>query len=415
MNTAGTTGQGFLPFQPGPLTVAAFIAKWQKSTQSERASAQSHFRDLCGLLGQPDPSSDPDGADYAFEKSVTKIGGGAGYADVWKRSHFAWEYKGKHKNLVDAYKQLLGYREALDNPPLLVVCDLARFEVHTNFTDTAKKVYAFGLADLLADDPTPTCSLAPLDVLRALFEDPERLRPARTTSQVTEEAAAKFSRLAESLRASGNEAQPTAKFLIRLLFCLFAEDVGLLPGKLLTRLLEITRHRPEVFARRLGVLFGAMASGGDFGEHDIKHFNGGLFQDADVLPLTREDLTTLFDAAKLDWDSIEPSIFGTLFERGLDPAKRAQLGAHYTSRSDILLIVEPVLMAPPAPPVAASAIGSAGADAATGGRNIARGGVGQRRPAEAAARLQHRDRRRARAGPGLRQRQLPVCRPARAS
>jgi type II restriction/modification system DNA methylase subunit YeeA len=341
-----STGQGLFSFGAGPPTIAAFITKWQKSTQSERASAQSHFRDLCDLLGQPDPSSDPGGEDYAFEKSVTKIGGGAGYADVWKRSHFAWEYKGKHKNLVDAYKQLLNYREALDNPPLLVVCDLARFEVHTNFTDTAKKVYAFSLADLLSDEPTPTCSLPPMDVLRALFEDPERLRPARTTSQVTEEAAAQFSRLAESLRARGHDAQATAQFLIRLLFCLFAEDVGLLPGKLLSRLVERTRYRPDVFARRLAVLFAAMSGGGDFGEHDIKHFNGGLFQNADVLEVTREDLATLLDAARLDWDSIEPSVFGTLFERGLDPAKRAQLGAHYTSRADILLVVEPVLMAP---------------------------------------------------------------------
>ncbi len=341
-----STGQGLLSFGAGPPTVAAFIAKWQKSTQSERASAQSHFRDLCDLLGQPDPSSDPGGEEYAFEKGVTKVGGGSGYADVWKRHHFAWEYKGKHKNLVDAYTQLLGYREALDNPPLLVVCDLARFEVHTNFTDTAKRVYAFGLADLLLDAPTPTCALPPMDVLRALFEDPERLRPERTTSQVTEEAAAKFSRLAESLRARGCEAQATAQFLIRLLFCLFAEDVGLLPGKLLSRLVENTRHRPDVFARRLSVLFAAMSGGGDFGEHDIKHFNGGLFGNADVLPLTGDDLGTLLDAAKLDWDSIEPSVFGTLFERGLDPAKRAQLGAHYTGRADILLVVEPVLMAP---------------------------------------------------------------------
>ena len=340
------SGQGSLLFRPGPLTVVEFISKWQQSTQSERASAQSHFRDLCALLEQPDPSSDPDGAGYAFEKSVTKTGGGAGYADVWKRHQFAWEYKGKHKNLVDAYRQLLNYREALENPPLLVVCDLARFEVHTNFTDTAKKVYAFSLADLLMDAPTPSCSLPPMAVLRALFEDPQRLRPERTTSQVTEEAAAKFSRLAESLRARGNEAPATAQFLIRLLFCLFAEDVGLLPAGLLSRLLEITRYHPEKFARRLSTLFGAMAGGGDFGEHDIKHFNGGLFQDADVLELTREDLAVLLDAAKLDWDSIEPSIFGTLFERGLDPAKRAQLGAHYTSRSDILLLVEPVLMAP---------------------------------------------------------------------
>ena len=344
---SGTThNQGLLNFQPGPMTIAAFITKWQKSTQTERASAQSHFRDLCQLLVQPDPSTDATGEDYAFEKNVTKTGGRSGFADVWKRSHFAWEYKGKHKNLVDAYKQLLTYREDLGNPPLLVVCDLARFEVHTNFTDTAKKVYAFSLADLLSEEPTPTCSLPPMDVLRALFEDTDRLKPERTTSQVTEDAAAQFSRLAESLRTRGNEPQKTAQFLIRLLFCLFSEDVGLLPGRLLTRIVEGTRFHPDKFGRRLAVLFAAMSGGGDFGEHDIKHFNGGLFHDAEVLALTQQDLAVLLDAAKLDWDSIEPSIFGTLFERGLDPAKRAQLGAHYTSRADILLIVEPVLMAP---------------------------------------------------------------------
>jgi len=333
-------------FQPGPLSVAEFITRWQKSTVSERAAAQPHFLDLCRLLGQPEPSSDPTGASYAFEKGVTKIGGGQGFADVWLRGHFAWEYKGKHKNLVEAYKQLLTYREDLENPPLLVVCDLNRFEVHTNFTDTVKAVYAFTLADLLADAPTPTCPLAPLEVLRALWEGPERLRPDRTTAQVTEAAAAQFSRLAESLRARGHGAQESAQFLIRLLFCLFAEDVGLLPGDLLSRLVERTRARPEVFARRLAVLFAAMSGGGDFGEHDIKHFNGGLFTGAEVLALTREDLAALWEASKLDWADIEPSIFGTLFERGLDPGKRAQLGAHYTGRADILLLVEPVLMAP---------------------------------------------------------------------
>ena len=119
MSTGSNSGQGALLFRPGPLTVAEFIGRWQQSTQSERASAQSHFQALCTLLEQPDPSSDPssdpDSADYAFEKIVTKTGCGAGYADMWKRSHFAWEYKGKHKNLVDAYRQLLDCREALDN------------------------------------------------------------------------------------------------------------------------------------------------------------------------------------------------------------------------------------------------------------------------------------------------------------
>ena len=328
------------------MTVAEFVHTWQKSTNSERASAQSHFLQVCRLLGQPEPSSDPTGEAYAFEKGVAKTGGGQGFADVWRRGCFAWEYKGKKKNLSDAYDQLLKYREALDNPPLLVVCDLDRFEVHTNFTGTAKRVFAFTLADLLPNAPTDKCALPPLDVLRALFEDPQRLHPDQTASYVTQEAARSFARLAGSLQARGHDPHPVSRFLIRLLFCLFAEDVGLLPAGLFTTLVERTRARPEQFGERVGALFAAMATGGAFGVEDIKHFNGGLFTDAQALPLTRDDLAILSTCGALDWASIEPSVFGTLFERSLDPAKRARLGAHYTGRDDILLLVEPVLMAP---------------------------------------------------------------------
>jgi len=167
---------------------------------------------------------------------------------------------------------------------------------------------------------------------------------------VTEAAAREFAQLAVSLQAAGAPPEQTAHFLMRLLFCLFAQDIGLLPPKLFTRLVEGARERPAEFGRRLRILFDAMASGGAFGEHDIAHFNGGLFAD-DAVPgapwaLTRDDLAVLQRACRLNWASVEPAIFGTLFERSLDPAKRAQLGTHYTSRADILLIVEPVLMAP---------------------------------------------------------------------
>ena len=332
------------------MILAQLIAKWQASQLTERAAAQSHFLDLCRVLGQPEPSSDPTGESYAFEKSVSKVGGkgsgGSGFADVWLRDRFAWEYKGKRKDLAGAYDQLLQYREELGNPPLLVVCDLNRFEVHTNFTATAKRVFAFTLAELGKNEPTADCRRPPLDVLRALFEDPDRLRPERTTAAITQEAARGFGRLALSLQGGGHDPHTVSRFLIRVLFCLFAEDVGLLPPGLFTALVEKTKARPGDFAQRLGLLFAAMAGGGGFGADDIKHFNGGLFNDAAVLPMTSQDLSTLAACAKLDWSSIEPSIFGTLFERSLDPASRAQLGAHYTSREDILLVVEPVLMAP---------------------------------------------------------------------
>lgn len=108
------------------MTPVEFAAKWAGSQATERAAAQEHFIDLCRMLGYPTPNeADPAGEWYAFEKGAEKLGGGDGFADVWKRGHFAWEYKGKKKDLVAAYKQLNDYREALENPPLLVVCDLA--------------------------------------------------------------------------------------------------------------------------------------------------------------------------------------------------------------------------------------------------------------------------------------------------
>lgn len=329
------------------VSLPQFVAKWAASTRTERAAAQEHYIDLCRLLGQPTPNeADPKGEFYAFEKGVTKTTGEDGFADVWYRGHFAWEYKGKRKDLKAAYQQLLLYREDLDNPPLLVVCDLDRFEIHTNFTDTRKHVFAFTLAELLGNETTATCSMPPLDVLRALFVDPGRLRPDQTAAQVAERAAAEFAELAERLRRRGADPHQAARFLMRLLFCLFAEDVGLLPRKLFETLVERTRVRPADFNARLKDLFAAMAHGGWFGVEDIRHFDGGLFADAETLPLTADDLSTLLSAAYLDWASVEPAIFGTLFERSLDPRKRAQIGAHYTSKADILMLVEPVLMAP---------------------------------------------------------------------
>ncbi len=329
------------------LDVPTFVARWQRSTLTERSAAQQHFLDLCTVLGEPTPAAtDPDGSFYTFEKGARKTSGAGGWADVWKRRYFAWEYKGKHKDLKAAYRQIQQYREDLESPPLLVVCDLNRFEVHTNYTNTVKTVYAFDLDDLLSNEPTPTCAWPPLEVLRAVFTNPELLRPNRTTNSVTEAAAREFATLADSLRLRDEDPEATAHFLMRLLFCLFAEDIGLLPERLFTTLIERTRTRPPDFTTRLGLLFAAMATGGSFGSEDIAYFNGGLFADAAVPALTSADLATLARAAALDWASIEPAIFGTLFERSLDPAKRSQLGAHYTSRDDILLIVEPVLMAP---------------------------------------------------------------------
>ena len=245
------------------LTVPEFVARWQNCALSERSAAQSHFINLCDVLGQPSPAEvDQEGNTYTFEKGVTKTSGEHAFADVWMRGYFAWEYKGKHKDLEAAYLQLLQYREDLENPPLLVVCDLDRFEVHTNYTNTLKQIYKFDLADLIPNQPTATCKLPPLEVLRAVFTDPSRLKPGQTTAQVTEAAATQFSKLAESLRSRGVPSERAAHFLMRLLFCLFSEDIGLLPDRLFTRLVESNWQRPAEFTKKLRQLFNAMA-----GEH----------------------------------------------------------------------------------------------------------------------------------------------------
>jgi len=316
-----------------------FVAKWSQATLKESSAAQEHFIDLCRLVGHPTPAEqDPTGQTFTFEAGATKQSGEQGWADVWKRGCFAWEYKGKHKNLDQAYRQLLQYRESLLNPPLLVVSDIDQIVVHTNFTNTVKQVVRISMDDLLTSQG--------LAHLRAVFFEPDSFRAPQTTEQVTQEAAGEFARLADLLRRYGADPQQASHFLIRLLFCLFAEDIGLLPRDLFTRLVEQTHRDSAAFAGQLRQLFQAMTTGGYFGAEQIANFDGQIFDDDSVLELDSDGLDILARVSGLDWSNIEPSIFGTLFERSLDPAKRSQLGAHYTSREDILLIVEPVLMAP---------------------------------------------------------------------
>ncbi|SRR6266545_173883 len=321
------------------MNVHAFINKWSKVALTERSASQQHFLDLCEVVGHGKPAElDPDGSFFTFEKGAAKYGGGRGWADVWKRDFFAWEYKGHHKDLVAAYDQLLRYREALDNPPLLVVCDMDRIVVHTNFTGRPTVVHDIPLRTL--DRPNH------LEIVRAVFHDPERLKPGTTREAITQEAASHFAEIAQTMRARGLDPFAVARFLDRVVFILFAQSVDLLQDRLVARVLSNSRNKPDVFAQMISGLFREMASGGFFGADKIRWFDGNLFADDTVLTPTREELEKIYKAGRLDWSAIDPSVLGTLFERGLDPDKRSQLGAHYTSREDIEALVEPVIMQP---------------------------------------------------------------------
>jgi type II restriction/modification system DNA methylase subunit YeeA len=324
------------------MTPGQFIAKWRAAELKERAAAQAHFLDLCALLGVPDPiSEDPKGEWFCFERGATKQDGKPGWADVWRRGHFGWEYKKKRANLAEAHKQLLVYAGALENPPLLIVSDMDRIEIRTNFQNLVTRTHTI-LLDELADTNKR-------DLLRRCFTDPDSLRPDRTRSEATKDAAAGFKHLAETLALRGTPPREIARFIDRFVFCLFADDVGLLPAALLDDLLAATEREPARFPDFAAQLFGAMAQrgGGTVAFKHVAWFNGGLFDRADRPPsLDREDIRTLRGLSALDWSQIDPAIFGTLFENFLNPEKRGQIGAFYTDPQQIAQIVQPVVIAP---------------------------------------------------------------------
>jgi hypothetical protein len=322
------------------MDVRAFITKWGRSTRSERSAAQEHFFDLCDLVGHAHPGNlDAKGLSFTLEKRVKKAGGGRGFADAWKAGFFAWEYKQKGADLNAAFNQLLQYSGDLGNPPLLVASDMDRIEIRTCFTGYPTETYSVALADL--DRPEK------LDILRRVFHDFESFRPEKDIVWITKEAAKQMADLAPLVRARHPDPTRIAHFFDRLVFCLFAQNVGLLPGQVFTRVVEkfATRNADHI-TKDIGDLFKAMAGGGDFFGETIPRFDGDLFDDSPPLELTAMELEEVWKAGSLNWSQIDPSIFGTIFETLMHESERSQQGAHYTGYEDIATLVEPVVMAP---------------------------------------------------------------------
>lgn len=328
----------------------AFVNKWAGTALGEKQSAQAHFLDVCQLVGveMPGDGRTTQGERFEFERALKKTGGGGGFADVYYENHFAIEYKtpGKYKDLQAAFEQLTEYKDALSNPPLLVVTDIERWEIHSNFINTQNRPYVFQNNDI-ASKPEVR------EWLHDMFHAPERLHPRRHSEHVTQEAARAFQLIADNMRQWDAEPTYIAYFLTKLVFCMFAQSVRLLPTAaddnpdgIFTHILKQSLKKPSIFKKYLQNLFAEMNDGGEMMMREIRYFNGTLFIYTDVEELLPEALEPLASAAELNWKAIDPSIFGTLFERSLDKSKRSQLGAHYTSSDDILLVVEPVLMQP---------------------------------------------------------------------
>jgi hypothetical protein len=371
-------------------TLSDFITRWEASGAAERANYQLFLCELCDILGVPRPEpakADSSHNSYVFEHPVL-FDDGLGhtttkFVDLYKKGFFILEAKqGSDKTaeaessglklpkkgrrgtairgtqgwddaMLAARGQAELYAKALPTnegwPPFLVIVDVGHsIELYADFSRSGKTYVAF--PDALTHR-IPLGDVAKDDIqerLRSVWTDPLSLDPSKKSAKVTREVAEKLADLAKSLERSGHLPEVVAHFLMRSIFTMFAEDVGLLPKDSFKTLLEGRRGKLETFPDMVGSLWIAMDRG-EFSpilERKLLRFNGQLFTDPHALPITGAQLELLIEAAKADWKSVEPAIFGTLLERALDPVERHKLGAHYTPRAYVERLVIPTIVEP---------------------------------------------------------------------
>ena len=315
-----------------------FVAKWRNVQFGEKQASQEMFLDICALAGHDTPVAFGNPEVFTFEKRVP-----GGFADAYYEEHFGWEFKGDDASLDAGLNQLLRYQVHLKTPPLLIVSSFRAIRIQTNFPGMETVRHEIPVAALDQREQ--------LDKLRRVFHAPADFRPNRTLDAVTRDTADLFHAIVLDMERSNadpsaSSGEKLARYLNQIMFCLYAEDAGLLPGGLFTQIVRNHFHNPQMFDRAVRSLFQQMAGGGLFGADEVAYFNGDLFNTTETVEFSLNALYLLNQAAEKDWRNIEPSIFGTLFERALDASKRSQLGAHYTGADDIGLVVEPVVMEP---------------------------------------------------------------------
>jgi len=390
--------------------VEAFLARWAGAGGGERSNYQLFLTELCQVIdvALPEPAVEDERQNaYVFERKVPhrRIDGPstANFIDLYKRGSFVLEAKQsakRQKQVADlqqlgldmpelrtgsgrregaqwdtimrnAREQAETYAKRLPPsegwPPFLIVVDVGHvIELYADFSLQGKhyaqfpdrRSYRIYLEDLRDPDVR--------ERLHRVWSEPELLNPARRTAEVTREIAELLAKLSKSLEtrliralpgdlpAQGSSverraiAEKVALFLMRCLFTMFAEDVGLLKRDSFSGLLAEYRGQANRLHIALVHLWQQMNEGGfsPVLRDDVLRFNGGLFQNADALEITEDDLNWLIIAAGREWQDVEPAIFGTLLERALDPRERHSLGAHYTPRVYVERLVVPTIIAP---------------------------------------------------------------------
>ncbi len=281
-----------------------------------------------------------------FELNVKKLGTAQGFVDLFWPGMLLVEHKSRGKDLDRAFQQALDYFPGLperDLPQLIIVCDFARFRVHRLATQGKEgETIEFALQDLHKHIKV-FGFLAGYKVQEIQAQDPVNVK-----------AAERMGRLHDALKASHYDGHPLEVLLVRLLFCLFADDTGIFQPAQAFRAFIEERTAPDgsdlgprlaqVFqvlntpeARRSPALDAQLAS--------FPYTNGKLFEESLPLADFNADMrSALLDACALDWSAISPAIFGSLFQSIMDAKARRNLGAHYTSEENILKLIGPLFL-----------------------------------------------------------------------
>lgn len=333
-----------------------FSESWASNDSKERTSFSPWLTAFCRALDLPTPGSPPSDDD-CFERSIKVTSRDTGkdtpnFIDYWKAGHVAIEAKasgsaGSNDLLLrKAFGQVKSYIAEIGSlPPYLIVVDVPSTLIIWDRWNGAYGDFAAGRRIALR-----TLHERPEDValLRDAFVNPGVRDPRGRAQAVSREIAGKLATLSATLESRGFEPERVARFLMRCVFCFFAEDVDLLPKGLFQRTLETAQRSGNAarVAQTLTSLWQTMDQGGMFGAEELHKFNGHFFKSVEALPLEPADVTLMIEAARFDWSAVEPSIFGTLLVRALDPVERHRLGAEYTPREYIERLVEPTVVEP---------------------------------------------------------------------
>lgn len=382
------------------MDIDQFIRKWQGiKGGAERANYQLFLTEFAQALDLPTALPGEGGVlgDYQFDGPIAggATAGGVGFADLYKKGSFILEAKqsklpeaqknqpelfdvatsapaspsgARYDRLMrDALSQAKRYAVNLPAnhpwPPFLIVCDVGRaFELYFDWSGNGRGYGYFPDQQSYRFEVERFAEEEVRALFRAIWTDPASVDPRAKSAEVSRAIARRLADVSKWLEGTQKQKvieatdsarslaiEETALFLMRVIFCMFAEDVGLLPKRSFTNFLEKTLDNEAAFEPELRQLWKVMGSDGPdryasaIGA-EVRYFNGGLFASAQTYSLSNADRGELYEAAKADWTKVEPAIFGTLLEQALTSGERAKLGAHYTPRPYVERLVQATIM-----------------------------------------------------------------------